>query len=104
MKSAVFVSVILLTIGLSACAATQTANEASQTVYGLNTPIKALVADERAKAVLDKELPGLTTHAQYGFFKGMTLKELQPLSGGLITDERLKATEAALKTLSYSAE
>jgi len=40
-------------------------------------------------------MPGLTTHAMYEQFKSMSLKQLQPMSGGKITDEGLtKANEA----------
>ncbi len=67
--------------------------------FTLNTPIQALAADQGARAVLDRELPGLTTHESYDQFKGMSLKTLMPLSGGLITDERLDAVEAGLRTL-----
>lgn len=68
-------------------------------VYTLDTPIERLVADPRARAVLDRELPGLTTHARYNQFRGMSLKALKPFSGGLITDRRLAAVEAALAAL-----
>jgi hypothetical protein len=67
--------------------------------FTLNTPIQALAADQGARAVLDRELPGLTTHESYEQFKGMSLKALMPLSGGLITDERLAAVEAGLRAL-----
>lgn len=73
--------------------------EAKKPTYGLDTPIATLVADPRAKAILDKVLPGLTTHPLYAFFKNMSLIELQPLAGGLITEERLTTVEAALRGL-----
>ncbi len=68
----------------------------------LDTPIARLVADPAAKGLLDRELPGLTTHAYYEQFKGLTLKALQPMSGGLISDDRLKAVDAGLKALQTS--
>lgn len=67
--------------------------------FTLDTPIQALAADQNARAVLDRELPGLTTHESYEQFKGMSLKALKPLSSGLITDERLAAVEAGLRAL-----
>ena len=45
------------------------------------TPIGELAADPAAKAVLDKELPGVTQHPAYDQFKGMTLRQLQPMAG-----------------------
>lgn len=67
--------------------------------HTLDTPIERLAADPAARAVLDRELPGLTTHERYDQFKGMSLKALKPFSGGMITDERLAAVEAALRAL-----
>ncbi len=67
--------------------------------FTLDTPIQALAADQGARAVLDRELPGLTTHESYEQFKAMSLKALKPLAAGLITDERLAAVEAGLRAL-----
>lgn len=67
--------------------------------FTLDTPIERLVANPRARAVLDRELPGLTAHDRYNQFKGMSLKALKPFSGGLLTDQRLAAVEAALAAL-----
>lgn len=67
--------------------------------FTLNTPIQALAADQGVRAVLDRELPGLTTHESYERFKTMSLRALKPFSGGLITDERLAAVEAGLRAL-----
>ena len=64
--------------------------------FTLDTPIEALAADPAAKAVLDKFLPGTTTHPSYDMFKGMTLVELKPFSEGLITDETLAAIKSEL--------
>jgi hypothetical protein len=55
-----------------------------------DTPIQDIVANPEGKAVLDKDLPGLTTHAAYDQFKSMSLKDLQPMSQGAISDEALK--------------
>jgi hypothetical protein len=60
------------------------------------TPIAEMAADPAGKSILDKELPGLTDHPAYEQFKGMTLRQLQPMSGGVISDERITAVQAAL--------
>lgn len=60
------------------------------------TPIGELAADPAAKAVLDKELPGVTQHPAYEQFKGMTLRQLQPMAGGMLTEEKLTAIQAGL--------
>ncbi len=64
-----------------------------------NTPIADIAATPAGKAALDKNLPGLTTHGAYDQFKGMSLKQVQPLSGGAITDAQLKALQADLDKL-----
>lgn len=73
---------------------------AAQTGFNLDTPIETLVADTRARAILDADLPGLTAHEQYDQFKTMSLTQLAPFAPDKLTDERLgkvKADLAALK-------
>jgi hypothetical protein len=65
----------------------------------LDTPISVLVADPSAKSVLDTTFPGLTSHSAYDQFKGMTLKQLQPMSQGVITDEKLSQAGALLTAI-----
>lgn len=67
--------------------------------FNLDTPIEALVADARAKAVLDADLPGVTTHPSYDMFKGMSLRAVQPMSNGKLTDEALKKVETDLAAI-----
>ena len=67
--------------------------------FNLDTPIESLVADESAKAVLDTDLPGLTAHPSYEMFKGMSLRQVQPLSNGQLTDEMMARTEASLAAI-----
>ena len=64
------------------------------------TPIADLADKPETKAVLDKDLPGLTAHPAFEQFKGMTLKALQPMSGGNLTDEQLAKVQADLDALS----
>lgn len=67
--------------------------------FNLDTPIEALVADARAKAVLDADLPGVTTHPSYDMFKAMSLRAVQPMSDGKLTDEMLKKVETDLAAI-----
>lgn len=62
------------------------------------TPIAELVADPASKAVIDKELPGVTQHPAYEQFKGMTLRQLQPMAGGMLTEEKLAAIQKGLES------
>ena len=63
------------------------------------TPIADLAANEATKAILDKDVPGLTAHPAFDQFKAMTLKALQPLSQGALTDEQVAAVQADLDKL-----
>ncbi|CAN5455058.1 hypothetical protein BH10PSE5_BH10PSE5_26290 [soil metagenome] len=63
------------------------------------TPIETLVANPAAKAVLDKDIPGMTTHEAYDQFKSMTLTQVAPMSQGAITDDMLKTVQADLDKL-----
>jgi hypothetical protein len=67
--------------------------------FDLDTPIEALVADPKAKAVLDADLPGVTNHPSYDMFKGMSLRAVQPMSNGKLTDEQLKKVETDLAAI-----
>lgn len=64
--------------------------------YTADTPIETIVADPAAKTLLDASVPGLTTHSMFEQFKSMSLKQLQPMSGGRITDDVLVKAVAAL--------
>jgi hypothetical protein len=62
----------------------------------VDTPIEQIALEAGGKAALDVELPMLTPHAEYARFKSMSLRELQPVSRGLITDAILAKLGAAL--------
>ena len=62
----------------------------------LDTPIAALLADAHGKAVLDRDLPGLSTDDNLDKFSAKSLREFQPLTGGQLTDAMLAKVEADL--------
>nr|WP_315381901.1 hypothetical protein [uncultured Sphingomonas sp.] len=72
---------------------------ATATKFSLDTPIETLLADEKAKAVLDTDIPGLSSHPALDQFKAMSLKAVQPFSNGALTDEMLKKVETDLAAL-----
>jgi hypothetical protein len=76
-----------------------TTSAASQTALTLDSPIEQIAANPGGKAILDKDIPGLTTHPAYEQFKSHTLKELQPMSNGQITDDGLQRVAADLAKL-----
>jgi hypothetical protein len=65
----------------------------------LNTSIEAICATPAGKAVLDRDLPGLTGRPEFPMFKGMTLKQIEPMSKGHITDAVLAKVERDLAAL-----
>jgi len=70
----------------------------------VNTPIETICATPAGKAVLDRDLPGLTTRPEFPMFKGMTLKQIEPMSKGHITDAVLAQVQADLAALNKRSE
>jgi hypothetical protein len=70
----------------------------------LNTPIEAICATPAGKAVLDRDLPGLTGRPEFDMFKAMTLKQLQPMSKGHITDAVLAKVAGDLAAVNARGE
>jgi len=67
--------------------------------YSQDTPLETLAANPAAVAVLNKDLPGLLTDAQYPIFKHMSLKTLQEASGGDLSATDVSKTVADLRAL-----
>lgn len=61
------------------------ATTALATRLNLDTPIETIVADAKGKAVLDADVPGVTTHPSYEMFKGMSLNQLQSYAADKLT-------------------
>lgn len=60
------------------------------------TPIGTLLDTPATKAILDKHLPGFSSNSQVEMARGMTLKQVQPFAGGMISDEALAKIDADL--------
>ncbi|NMN05804.1 MULTISPECIES: hypothetical protein [unclassified Novosphingobium] len=67
--------------------------------FTLDTPIATLVADAQAKAVIDKDLPGLASHPQFESFKSMSLKDLSGFAPDKLTPEVLGKVQTDLAAL-----
>jgi hypothetical protein len=76
--------------------AAQAADAAPAARLSLDTPVEAIVADAAGKAVLDADLPGVTTHEHYEMFKSMTLRQLQSMAPDKLTADVLAKVEADL--------
>jgi hypothetical protein len=58
------------------------------------TPISELIANPEAKAVLEKHMPQIVQYA--GQLGGQTLKQLQGMASGMLSDELLAKIDADL--------
>lgn len=58
------------------------------------TEIGTLLDDPAAKALLEKNIPGMTTNDQIDMARGMTLKDIQQYSPDQITDKVLGNLDA----------
>jgi hypothetical protein len=65
----------------------------------INSTLKELLADAKAKAILEKHFPGFSSNPQLQMAMGMTLKQIQPFSKGVVTDDKLKLIEQELKKI-----
>lgn len=67
--------------------------------FGINSRVRDIIGDERAKALLDRHVPGASTHPQLDEALYMTLKEVSwyPESG--LTPEKLNALVEDLEAL-----
>ncbi len=67
--------------------------------YTINSTVGQLMADPRAKAVLDKHVPGASTHPQRHDAWHMTLGEVAGYPEAGLTKETLQALVAELAML-----
>ncbi|GAA4501422.1 hypothetical protein HLH36_11285 [Gluconacetobacter aggeris] len=67
--------------------------------FSINSTVREILADERAKAAVETVLPGFSKHPQIGMAKGLSLKTLAKFSGGVMTDEVLEKIDTGLKAL-----
>jgi hypothetical protein len=85
--------------GLCAPAFADDAAEATAAAFTVEMPIATLMADDRAKAAVLGNLPGIDQHPAFPQIQGMSLKDIQPFSQGMITDEALAKIAAELAAI-----
>lgn len=71
--------------------------------FSLDTPIAELIADARTKAILDRDVPGLSEDENLPKFKALSLRKLAPLSGGQMTAALLEKVGADLAAIDANA-
>jgi para-nitrobenzyl esterase len=64
-----------------------------------DTEIGTLLDDPAAKAILEKNIPGMTTNDQIDMARSMTMKGIQQYSPDQITDAKLAAIDAEFAKL-----
>ncbi|NML94669.1 hypothetical protein [Novosphingobium olei] len=67
--------------------------------YDLDTPIEVLLAHPAPKAVIDAYFPKITEHPMFDQIKGMSLRQLAPLSQGVLSGEVLAKVERDLAAI-----
>lgn len=64
------------------------------------TPIGDILDNAEAKAVVEKHLPGFSSHPQIDMARGFTLKAVQSFQPDMLTDEVLAKIDADFAALS----
>ena len=67
--------------------------------YTVDTKLKVLLKDPKAVEALDSALPGFTDNKQLKLVSGMTIREIQSLPSGSMTEDDLARIEAALAAI-----
>ncbi len=62
----------------------------------LDLPVGLLCGHPETRAVIDRDLPGLSRRPEYVFFKHMSLRQLQSASRGRMSDAELERVAADL--------
>lgn len=65
----------------------------------LDTPVEVIAADAAGKAVLEANLPGVTTHEHYEAFKAMGLRQIAGMAPAQLPAEVLAKIEAELAAI-----
>ena len=99
MRAALLFVLALAAVPAAAQTPAPAAAEATTTYSSTSTPIGTLLDDAAAKAVLDKNVPGLTTNPQIDMARGMTLKDIQSYAAEQLTDDVLKKIDVDLAAL-----
>lgn len=67
--------------------------------YSIQSTVNDLLASDAAKAVVEKHLPGVSSHPQIGMAGGMSLATVAQYAGALIPKDALDKIDAELKAL-----
>lgn len=65
----------------------------------INSTVGELLADPKAREIMEKHLPGSSTNPSMSIIENMTLPDVWPMSGGKITEAQVNAIAEDLKKL-----
>ena len=94
-----FAAILALAPAVAFAADTTPAAQAPAARLNLDTPIETIVADAAGKAVLDADLPGLSTHQYYEMFKSMSLRSLAKAYPDKLAPDAVAKTETDLAAI-----
>jgi hypothetical protein len=90
---------------LPVAAETAGSQAVTKAVYSTaTTPIGTLMDDPVAKAILARHLPAVVSNPQFEMARGMTLVDIAPMSGGVITEVAMKAINQDLRAAAPAAK
>ena len=67
--------------------------------YTVDTKLKVIMKDPKAVEAIDSVFPGFSSNKQLKLVSGMTIREIQQLPSGSLTEEQLEEIEKALAEL-----
>lgn len=67
--------------------------------YSIDSTVNELLADPAATAIVEKYLPGASSHPQIGMAGGMSLATVAQFAGALVPKGALEKIDAELKAL-----
>ncbi len=73
---------------------------ASQSSPGIDSPVGGLLDNPATRAVIDRDLPGLSTNSHLDMIRTMTLRQIAQFPQADITPEKLQAIQADLAAIS----
>jgi para-nitrobenzyl esterase len=88
-----------MVVGLIAIGALASPAVAANVYTTTDTTIITLLNDPAARAIIDKDLPGLSNNPKIDMIHDWTLRQVQQYAPDKFTDERLAVVDADLATI-----
>jgi hypothetical protein len=67
--------------------------------FSVNTPLDVIAADDRGRAVLMQDVPGVMNNPKYPLFEDMSLSQIAIISNGRVSQAKLDEVQADLGRL-----